>query len=188
MFLKKTRNSKGRINLAIVDGYYDKVTKKTRHKVIESLGYLDELEKIYPDPIAYFTERAKQLTQEKNEKRAPINFTFFDSDRLCIGDDFRKNFGYAALSKIYHELGIHTFLINRQRHSKEEYDANTIMKMLVYSRLLAPASKKSSFDNREMFFEKTDYSLDDVYRCLSFLNKYKESLQVWINDKIGVSI
>lgn len=164
--------------------YYDKVTKKTRHKVIESLGYLDELEKIYPDPIAYFTERAKQLTQEKNEKRAPINFTFFDSDRLCIGDDFRKNFGYAALSKIYHELGIHTFLINRQRHSKEEYDANTIMKMLVYSRLLAPASKKSSFDNREMFFEKTDYSLDDVYRCLSFLNKYKESLQVWTNDKI----
>lgn len=184
MFLKKTRNSKGRINLAIVDGYYDKVTKKTRHKVIESLGYLDELEKNYADPITYFTERAKKLTLEKNEKSAPINFTFFNSDSLCIGDDFRKNFGYVALSKIYHELGINTFLINRQRHSKEKYDANTIMKMLVYSRLLAPASKKSSFDNREMFFEKTGYSLDDVYRCLSFLNKYKESLQTWMNDKI----
>ena len=46
MFLKKTRNSKGRINLAIVDGYYDKATKKTKHKVIEPLGYLDELEKL----------------------------------------------------------------------------------------------------------------------------------------------
>ena len=45
MFLKKTPNSKGRFNLAIVDGYYDKTTKKTKHKVIESLGYLDELEK-----------------------------------------------------------------------------------------------------------------------------------------------
>jgi len=184
MFLKKTQNSKGRINLAIVDGYYDKTTKKTKHKVIESLGYLDELEKQYSDPIAYFTERAKQLTKEKNEKNTPINFTFYDSDRLCPGDDFRKNFGYAALSKIYHELGINTFLINRQRHSKEEYDANTIMKMLVYSRLLTPASKKSSFDNREMFFEKTDYSLDDVYRCLSLLHKHKENLQIWMNDKI----
>lgn len=184
MFLKKTRNSKGRINLAIVDGYYDKATKKTKHKIVESLGYLDELEKQYPDPIAYFTLRAKQLTKEKNEKNTPINFSFFDTDRLCPGDALRKNFGYAAHSKIYHELGINTFLTNRQRYSKEEYDANTIMKMLVYSRLLSPASKKSSFDNRETFFEKTDYSLDDVYRCLSFLNKHKNNLQIWLNDKI----
>ena len=184
MFLKKTPNSKGRINLAIVDGYYDKATKKTKHKVVESLGYLDELEKQYSDPIAYFTQRVKQLTKEKNEKNTPINFTFYDSDRLCPGDTFRKNFGYAALSKIYHELGINTFLINRQRHSREEYDANTIMKMLVYSRLLTPASKKSSFDNREMFFEKTEYSLDDVYRCLSLLHKHKENLQIWMNNKI----
>jgi transposase len=58
------------------------------------------------------------------------------------------------------------------------------MKMLVYSRLLAPASKKASFDNREQFFEKTDYSLDDVYRCLTFLNKHKENLQIWLNDNI----
>ena len=185
MFLKKTPNSKGRINLAIVDGYYDKKTKKTKHKVIESLGYLDELEKQYADPIAYFTDRAKQLTKDKNEMQAPINFTFYDSDRLCMTDtSLRKNFGYAVLSKIYHELEIDKFLINRQRHSKEHYDANTIMKMLVYSRLLFPASKKASFDNREQFFEKTDYSLDDVYRCLSFFSKHQESLQVWMNDKI----
>ena len=184
MFLKKTPTSNGRIRLSIVDGYYDKTTKKTKHKVIESLGFLDELEKQYDDPIDYFNKRAAILNKEKQEQKAPINFTFYDSDRLCVGDDFRKNFGYVALSKIYHELGINTFLINRQRHTKEEYDANTIMKMLVYSRLIAPASKKSSFDNREMFFEKVDYSLDDVYRCLSFLNKHKNNLQIWLNDKI----
>mgnify|MGYP003516119649 FL=1 len=184
MFLKKTPNKSGRINLAIVDGYYDKATKKTKHKVIESLGYLDELEKQYDDPIDYFTKRAKKLTEEKKARQAPINFTFYDSDRLCVGDNLRKNFGYTALSKIYHELELDKFLNNRQRHTKESYDANTILKMLVYSRILAPASKKSSFDHREMFFEKTNYSLDDVYRCLSFLNKHKETIQVWINDKI----
>jgi len=184
MFLKKTPNKSGRINLAIVDGYYDKATKKTKHKVIESLGYLDELQKQYDDPIDYFTKRAKKLTEEKKARQAPINFTFYDSDRLCVGDNLRKNFGYAALSKIYHELELDKFLNNRQRHTKESYDANTIMKMLVYSRILAPASKKSSFDHREMFFEKTNYSLDDVYRCLSFLNKHKETVQVWMNDKI----
>ena len=58
------------------------------------------------------------------------------------------------------------------------------MKMLVYSRLLFPASKKASYENREVFFEKTDYSLDDVYRCLTFLNKHRENLQIWLNDKI----
>jgi transposase len=158
--------------------------KKTKHKVIESLGYLDELEKQYDDPIDYFTKRAKKLTEEKKARQAPINFTFYDSDRLCVGDNLRKNFGYAALSKIYHELELDKFLNNRQRHTKESYDANTILKMLVYSRILAPASKKSSFDHREMFFEKTNYSLDDVYRCLSFLNKHKETIQVWMNDKI----
>lgn len=58
------------------------------------------------------------------------------------------------------------------------------MKMLVYSRLLAPASKKSSYNNREKFFEKTNYSLDDVYRCLTFFEKHKQNLQIWINNKI----
>lgn len=87
----------------------------SRSKTIESLGYLDVLEKEYDDPITHFQKRIEQLKKEKQEKTAPIHFTFYDSDRLCPGDDLRKNFGYAALSQIYHELGIHTFLANRQR-------------------------------------------------------------------------
>lgn len=184
MYLKKTPNTHGRIKLSIVDNYYDKVKKCSRQKTIESIGFLDELQKIYEDPIAHFQKSVDQLNEEKRAKQAPINFTFYDSDRLCVGDSLRKNFGYAALSKIYHELEIDKFLIHRQRYTKEKYDANTIMKMLVYSRILAPASKKASFDNREWFFEKSNYSLDDVYRCLDFFHKHKESLQVWMNDRI----
>lgn len=184
MYLKKTPNAQGRIRLSIVDNYYDKQKKCSRQKTIESIGFLDELEKIYEDPISHFQKRVELLNQQKKEKQAPINFTFYDSDRLCIGDNLRKNFGYAAFSKIYHELRLDSFFNNRQRYTKESYDANTIMKMLVYSRLLAPASKKASYDKRDWFFEKTDYSLDDVYRCLTFLNKHKETLQVWMNDNI----
>lgn len=58
------------------------------------------------------------------------------------------------------------------------------MKMLVFSRLLDPDSKRKSFTNRGRFFEKDNYSLDDVYRCLTFLNRHKDNLQLWINDKI----
>lgn len=184
MHLKKTPDRNGRIRLSIVDTYYDKQRKSTRQKTIESLGYLDDLEKLYEDPIAHFQERVEELREEKKARKAPINFTFYNSDKLCVGDNLRKNFGYSAFSKIYHELEIDKFLRSKQRTSKASYDANTIMKMLVYSRLLFPASKKASYDNREQFFEKTDYSLDDVYRCLTFLNKHKENLQVWMNDKI----
>lgn len=184
MYLKKTPNPKGRIRLSIVDNYYNKEKKCSRQTTIETLGWLDELEQKYEDPIAYFKERVAMLNKEKQEKQAPINFTFHDTDRLAVGDDLRKNFGYVALSRIYHELGIHTFLTSRQRSFKSEYDANTIMKMLVYSRLLFPASKKASFNGRERFFEKTNYSLDDVYHCLTFLNAHKERLQIWLNEKI----
>lgn len=184
MYLKKTPNSNGRICLSIVDNYYDKKKKCSRQKTIESLGFLDELEKEYDDPISYFSKRVELLNQQKKEKQAPINFTFYDSDRLCLGDNLRKNFGYVALSKIYHELEINKFLNNKQRHSKEKYDANTIMKMLVFLRMLYPSSKKASFDNRDILFEKTNYFLDDVYRCLSLFDKYKEDLQIWINDRI----
>ena len=184
MHLKKTHQPNGRIHLAITDSYYDKQKKTSRSKTIESLGYLDELEKIYDDPIAHFTKRVEQLREEKKEKQAPLNFTFYHTDKLCVGDSFRKNFGYTALSKIYHELEINKFFNKKQRNSKEEYDANTIMKMLVFLRMLYPASKKASFENRQMLFEKTNYTLDDVYRCLSLFDNYKEELQIWMNERI----
>ena len=183
MHLKKT-NKNGRIYLSITDSYYDKQKKTSRSRTIESLGYLDELEKKYDDPISHFEKRVNELREEKKTKNAPISLTFLPTDKLGVGDNLRKNFGYAALSKIYHELEINKFFNNKQRNSKEKYDANTIMKMLVFLRMLYPASKKASFDNRDVLFEKTNYSLDDVYRCLSLFDKCKEDLQVWMNDKI----
>lgn len=185
MYLKRSKTSSGRIFLSITDSYYDKEKKCSRSKTIESIGFLDELEKIYDDPIAHFSKHVEALKEEKKKKKAPIIFEFHDSDRLSITDTaLRKNFGYAAFSRIYHELGIHTFLINRQRNSKEAYSANNIMKLLVNSRLLTPGSKKAAFENKDWFFENSDFTLDDVYRCLGFFNKHKENLQIWLNDKI----
>lgn len=106
------------------------------------------------------------------------------SDTLDPSTNYTKNYGYSVLSSIYHELAIDRFLVNRQRHSKEQFDANTITKMLVFSRLLFPDSKKKSYEGRARLFEKDNYSLDDVYRCLSFLCKHKDALQLWMNDKI----
>lgn len=68
--------------------------------------------------------------------------------------NYVKNFGYSILSSIYHELAIDKFLISRQRNSKEKFNANTIMKMLVYSRLLTPASKKILLKTKPCFLRR----------------------------------
>ena len=70
MYLKKTPNYHGRIRLSIVDTYYDKAKKCSRQKTVESIGWLDELEKQYDNPIAHFTKRVEELNEEKQKKQA----------------------------------------------------------------------------------------------------------------------
>jgi len=41
------------------------------------------------------------------------------------------------------------------------------MKTEIYSRILFAGSKKKTYENRELFFENTNYALEDVFRCLS---------------------
>jgi len=184
MYLKKTRQKNGRTFLSIVDGYYDKEKGHARTVTIEKVGYLDDLEKEYEDPIAFFNEKVQVLKGEKANRKSPVSIEFSHDEKLTYDDDYRKNFGYAVLSHVYHELEIDKFLINKQRSSKISFSSNDIMKLLVFSRLLHPASKKKTFEGRTLFFEKQNYSLDDVYRCLSFFRKHGSTLQVRLNDRI----
>lgn len=185
MFLRKTKNKvTGRIYLSIVHGYRDKSSKKTKSTTVRSLGYLDDLEKEYNDPITFFTQEIARMNEQNAADNSPITLIIGKSEHLSENSATRRNFGVAALSKIYHELEIDTFLKNRQRHTNESYDANAIMKLLVFSRLLYPASKKKTYENRSMFFEKSDFSLDNLYRCLSILNKHKDALQLWLHEHI----
>lgn len=185
MFLRQLKNKKtGRTYLSIVHGYRDKISKKSRTRTIESLGYLDDLEKQYDDPISFFEKKVKQMNAQQAAEKFDVTFRIRSDERIQEDTTNRKNLGYVALSKIYHELEIDSFLKNRQRHSKEEYDANSIMKLLVFSRLLYPASKKKTHENKDMFFEKMAFSLNDVYRCLSLLTKHKDALQLWIHERI----
>jgi hypothetical protein len=65
MFLKKTFQKRtGRTYLSIAQGYRTP-DKKSRSKTIRSLGYLDELEKEYEDPIAHFTKLAREMDAER---------------------------------------------------------------------------------------------------------------------------
>ena len=185
MYLKKSKNNKtGRTYLAIAESYRDKDTKQSKSKTIKSIGYLDELIEKYDDPITHFTKIVEEMNTKKSTEKEKINFEILSTDKLEIGTNNRKSFGYAAFSSIYHTLEIDKFLINRQRSTKIEANTNNIMKLLVFSRLLNPGSKKKAYDQRNDFFENAHYSLDDVYRALSFFNDKGNELQLWMNKKI----
>lgn len=183
MYLKRTPQKSGRIFVSIVDSYYDKVKKCSRQVTLEKLGYLDDLEKLYDDPIAFFSQKVDAMKKDKSLNKAPISFEFSHSDKIPLAP-LRKNFGYAPICKVYHQLGIHRFFTNRQRHSGELYNANAIMKLLVFLRLLDPASKKKTFAGRERLFDNCAFSLDDVYRCLSFFYKHKNALLLSVHEHV----
>lgn len=185
MFLKKsTRKKTGRTHLSIVHGYWDSENKQSRTKTIKTLGYVDELIKEYDDPIAHFEKVAEQMNEEYKRNSSIETITIDLNEKLEKNNSNRKNFGYAAFSKIYHELKIDDFLIGRQRGLNVEYNINSIMKLLIFSRLINPSSKKRAYENKDMFFENCKFSLQDVYRSLTIFNRFKEDLQLHIYKQI----
>jgi len=169
--------SNGRTYLTIVQGYRDPKTKKVRHKTVKSLGYLDDLKKHYSDPIAHFKAVVEEMNQKEALEKQPVSISLDPKETLAENQYNRKNIGYAALSKLYHELGLHTFFYNNSRAFKSEFNTNNIMKLLIFSRILAPASKKKTYENKDRYFENTDFSLDDIYRCLTQIVTFKNKLQ-----------
>ena len=186
MYLKKSKNNKtGRTYLYIADGYHDREKGYTKTITVQSLGYLDVLEKQYDDPIAHFTEVVKQMNEEKKQQNLSVPMQVSLNDKLEINTNNLYNFGYAALSKIYHELEIDKFLISKfKSRDVSEFKINNIIKLLTFSRCLFPDSKKSTYDNRNIFFENTNFSLKEVYNTLTYIEPFKESLQSYIYDHI----
>ena len=182
MHLKKTPVRNGRIYLSVVESRRDPKTGQAKKATIQKFGYLDELEKEYADPIGHFSEIVSKMNQAKAEEKVARTVTL-DSAQRIEGNE-RKNFGYVALSAVYHELEIHKFLNGRQRALEVSYNLNSIMRLLVFARLLAPGSKKKAYDEREWFFERSDFSMNDMYRALSRLAGYSEALQLWIHERI----
>jgi len=188
MFLKLSTNKKtGRTYLSMVESYRKKGKKYPSTSTIESFGYLDELQKVYDDPIAYFTA----YVEERNRQKASEDSEYIVKERkdatLPKNTAGRKNFGYIAILKIFYELGLERFLLNRQRGRNFDYNTSSIMKLLLVSRILEPASKKHTFEQRGTYFdfEKEDaFSLLDIYRALSFFAEIDADIQLHIYKKI----
>jgi transposase len=177
-FIKKS----GRTYLSIIHGYRDK-NGNSKSKVVKSIGYLDELLNEFADPVAHFSEMAKEMDKERLSTQS-ISVTLDMNEQLNRTNANRKNYGHIVFSKIYHELEIDWFLKNARRHENFQFNTDAIMRLLVFSRLLFPASKRASVLNKDTFFDQFNFSLDDVYDALSHFDKISVSLQKHLHEKV----
>ena len=183
MFLRKDYKKKtGRTYLVIVEKYRDK-NGKSRSKTIECLGYLDVLEKKMDDPIAYYTAYVERLNQEKKSEMV-YNFSIRADERVNRDGSNSKYYGYIILSKIYHELELDRFFNNKRRHENFKFNSESIMRLLAYCRILDPDSKRQTVEMKDRFFEHFDFSLDDVYDCLTHFSKCADDAQRHLHQMV----
>jgi hypothetical protein len=184
MYLKQARNKKtGRTYLSIVHGYWDAEAKQSRTRTIIKIGYLDEVAKQYKDPIAHYTEMAKVMDEER-KKNTTISLSFDMAQQLERDGSNRKNYGHVVFSKIYHELEIDRFMKNARRHERFKFNTDAIMRLLVFSRILFPASKRATVLDKGLFFDSFGFSLDDVYDALTHFDNVSGALQKHLHETL----
>lgn len=179
MFLRKSL-SNGKIYLSFVQGYRDD-SGKVKQRTVQKLGYLDDLKKQYDDPISHFKEIAKTKSNDEINEYTIKNL----NNKIIDEGNSEKNLGYVILKYIYNELEIPSFLNAKNKNLKIEYKLNDIFKLLVFSRILFPCSKLSTYNNRHVFFDKFNFSEQNMYRSFEYFSSYKDEILtlLWNNTK-----
>lgn len=181
MFLRVVDKPKGKY-LTIVEKYRDKSSKYPKERIVSTIGYLDQYTDKYKDPIAHFKSVAEKMTKE-NAKQNISTIKINTDEKMNVNEDSVKNIGYVILKRLYLELEIDKFWKSVASEYQLQYDLEKIFRLMVFSRILFPASKKKTFENRSAFFESFDgFELEDVYRALTVFGEHDEELQKWIYD------
>ena len=162
---------------------YTNANGKSTSKTIRKLGTLAELSaQLHTDRdgvVEWANEQARLETLKyKNEKEDATVMIPFHSNRLM---DYHKqklfSGGYLFLQSIYYGLKLDSVCRKIKSRHKFEYDLNAILSDLIYTRVLEPSSKSSSFRAAKQFLEPPTYELHDVYRALSVLASEMDFIQ-----------
>lgn len=151
--------------------------------IIRKLGTLNDLLKEHgptrEDVVRWAKEETRIETEKyKKEREANSIQITFHADRKIDHD--KQSFyrgGYLFLQSIYYGLQLDKTCRKLRSKYKFQYDMNAILSDLVYSRILEPSSKRSSFQTAAGFLEKPSYELHDVYRALDILGNECDLLQ-----------
>ena len=122
------------------------------------------------------------MTEEKKNNKS-IRMSIDCNSKMSVQTDDIKNVGYAILKELYKQLEIDKFWHWKTRNLSIKYSVDQVFRLLVFSRILNPASKKGTFDHKDFYFENFGtFSIDDIYHALDIICDNNEDLQIWIYD------
>lgn len=122
------------------------------------------------------------------EKEAPAEtyqFSIKEGSTDCFGHP--RLFSHLLLEKILEELGLNTFFSSYKGFTKLEYDVYGFAKLLIFGRLLNPASKSATVRQNSDYYEpilNEGFNPDNVYDTLDFIAANKDKIIRRINTNL----
>ena len=167
--------------------------KVSQKKVIKNIGPLDRFDDGQPD----YVERLKKSFKAgdplipdllpfctENCHTETYRFSIRGGSPDCFGHP--KLFSHLLLERILEELGLNTFFSSYKGFTKLEYDVYGFAKLLIFGRILNPASKCATVRQNGDYYEPVlnDFNPDNVYDTLSFLADNKDKIIRRINTNL----
>lgn len=186
MYLKRTPTRSGRVSLSAVQSYRD-ADGKVRQRTVETFGFVDELERDHPDPVAHFRDVVAQMDAERLAGEAPATIEVHPRQKVDIRESgtLRRHAGDALACWWLDALGVEQALRNGMRGRKAEYDLNAVLRLLVSERLLDPGSKLAAVSAKGRHFFRADLADDDIYRALGELDRLSQRVVDACNRSIA---
>ena len=153
---------------------------KSSTKTVERLGTIEDIKARFgsEDPIGAARAYMKELSAAERREREDVVVKFKPGVLIAKDEQRSHNGGYLFLQKIYYELGL-DYICKKiaKKHKLVQYDLNSILSMLIYTRILYPGSKRSSLEDARRFFEQPECKLEpDVYKRSQKLGKRNTSV------------
>jgi len=167
------QKSKNHEFLYIVKDFYSKGKRTT--KIIDKLGTVSslmlQLNLSHDEVISWARQKAKDLTLDETHESNKIILSFSSNSLLPFNDNRAYNCGYLFLQSLLYQMKISNIFRNVSSRHKCQFNLEAIFTDSVYSRVLHPSSKRSSFEFSKTLLEPPKYQLEDVYRSLSVFSK-----------------
>ena len=159
--------------------------KVSRKKIIKNIGSVSKFDDGLPD----YEERlkasflsCKPLIPEllpyvpKAQPLETYALRIIEGSPECIGHP--KNYSYCLIEKILEELDVIQVISSYKGFSKIKFDLLGYFRLLVYGRILNPASKIATVRQNEDYFEPiiTDVYNYNVYDTLDFVYEHKRQI------------
>lgn len=159
--------------------------KKTTTRNVRNFGKHSELLKITVDPLAYVNEELKKMNEEYRIGKLEINFTVDFNEKVkkttCEASASEyKNIGYFILQYIMKGLNLKKFFMQNILDRKVTYDSFTILRFLIYARILYPGSKLLTWSKLEDYYEQPEFDYQHILRFMDLLEEHYDDYLSWL--------